>query len=295
MPISFQPQFISDVYSPGKTALSIEVFPPKTPKGIDRLKERLKSFKSFSPEFISVTYGAGGSTQSHTIDIARYIQEELEITAMSHLTCVGQSREDISHTLEEIHEAGIKNIMALRGDPPKGEGTFKPHPDGFSYGNELIAHIAQTQSFAIGCAGYPESHIESVSIHKDIDYLKMKLEAGASFIVTQFFLDNDYFYRFRDLLVRNGIKTPLVAGILPISNYNQINSFALMCGCTIPAKIMRGLYGKSDEDQEKFGLEHAAQQTEDLLKNCPDGIHLYALNKRSAVERLAPLVQGKAR
>ncbi len=278
---------------PRRSLLSIEVFPPKTEQGIETLKERLQTFRSYAPEFISVTYGAGGSSQSNTLKLAGFVQNSLGVTAMAHLTCVGHSRRELQQIVQRIRDLGIRNIMALRGDPPRGQTDFQMAEDGFRYASQLIRMIAETGDFCIGCAGYPEGHVEADSIERDVDHLKEKIDAGAQFIVTQFFLDNVYFLRFRDLLRRKGIQVPIIPGILPISNYSQITRFSIMCGCTLPARVMRGLHGKSDEDQEKFGLDHAASQVEELLREGVDGIHLYALNKHRAVQALAPLVRER--
>ena len=273
--------------------LSIEVFPPKTPAGLETLRERIRDYAPYKPDYVSVTYGAGGSTRRDTADLCRFIQEEARITAMAHLTCAGQGRDEIREFLERLKTAGIRNVIGLRGDPPQGETTFKPAPGGFAHADDLIRFLSEGYDFGLACAGYPEGHVEAPSLEQDVDFLKRKLDAGAEFVVTQFFLDNTYFLKFRDLLFKKGIRAPIVAGILPISNYSQISRFSMMCGCTIPAKVMRGLHGRSDADQEKFGLDHAVEQVEGLLRHDVDGIHIYALNKRQAVEALAPLVRAK--
>ncbi|UCF38631.1 MAG: methylenetetrahydrofolate reductase [NAD(P)H] [Acidobacteriota bacterium] len=283
---------VSEKIPPRRSLLSIEIFPPKTEQGITALKDKLTSYTEYAPEFISVTYGAGGGSQVNTLDLVDHVQNEMGVTAMAHLTCVGHSREELIGILDRIRQSGVQNIMALRGDPPRGEMGFRPVEGGFRYAADLIQLISDQGGFCIGCAGYPEGHVECASVEKDVEYLKAKIDAGAEFIVTQFFLDNVYFYRYRDLLRRRGIRVPILPGILPISNYSQIAKFSIMCGCSIPAKVMRGLHGKTDEDQEKFGLEHAIDQVEDLLAEDVDGIHIYALNKRKAVYALAPLVRA---
>lgn len=278
---------------PKRSLLSIEIFPPKTEKGIETLKQRLQTFHSYAPEFISVTYGAGGSSQTNTLMLADFVQNQLGVTAMAHLTCVGHSRDELAGIVQRIKQLGIRNIMALRGDPPRGQAEFIAAEEGFRHAAGLIRLIAREGHFCVGCAGYPEGHVEAESMETDIEHLKEKLDAGAQFVVTQFFLDNTYFLRYRDLLRRQGIQVPIIAGILPISNYSQITRFSIMCGCTLPARVMRGLHGKADEDQEKFGLEHAAGQVDELLREGVDGIHVYALNKHRAVQALAPLVRGR--
>ena len=281
------------MFPPKKTLLSFEVFPPKTPAGLINLKQKLDQYLTYQPNFISVTYGAGGSGQKNSIPLASYIQNDLAVSAMAHLICTGHSKTELKSIIEQIIKENIKNIIALRGDPPGGTGPFNAEENDFEFATQLIQLIRQIDpdhQLAIGCAGYPEGHIESVSKHQDLDVLAEKMDAGADFIVTQFFLDNDYFLRFRDRVRRRGIFAPIIAGLLPIANFSQATKFSLMCGCTIPAKVMRGLYGKSDEDQEKFGLEHATKQLERLIKEQVDGVHLYALNKQHAVETLAPIV-----
>lgn len=284
---------IIEKFQPDMPLLSIEIFPPKTEEGILNLKKKLLGYKAYSPDFISVTYGAGGSTGRSTLDLVTYIQNDLSITSMAHLTCVGHSREELKKIFDHLEKKGIKNILALRGDPPKGEKSFKSVPNGFRYSHEIIEMLSRGYKFSIGCAAYPEGHIEAKSFEDDLNYLKKKVESGASFLITQFFLDNAYFFRFKDLIEKKGIKTRLIAGILPISNYSQLTRFSLMCGVTIPARVMKGLNGKTDEDQEKFGFEHAARQIDELLQSGVDGIHLYALNKKSTVEILAPVVREK--
>ena len=284
---------IHNLIKSNKPLLSFEIFPPKSPKALENLKKKLDLYKQFDPDFISVTYGAGGHARRDTIEISDYIQNTLGVTVMSHLASIGHTPEELKDLVNQVKEKNIYNIMAIRGDIPEDKQSPDKSNIPIIYGNELIQLIRNMeggQEISIGCAGYPEGHIESTSRQMDMDNIKRKIDAGADFIVTQFFLQNVFFGRFRDLLIKHGIDIPVLAGILPISNYSQITRFSLMCGCTIPAKVMRGLHGKSDHDQELFGLEHAANQVEDLLKEGVDGIHIFALNKKSAVEKLAPIV-----
>lgn len=271
--------------------LSIEIFPPKTETGLSNLQIKLFSYRQYAPDFISITYGAGGSTRSGTFGLAQFIQNELSIPAVSHLTCVNHTETELQAILDEVQSLGIKNIMALRGDPPQGQSAFQAVPGGYSFAKELVKLVSARDGFTVGCAGYPEGHIEATTREQDIDFLKSKVDAGAQFIVSQFFLHNYFFLRFRDELYKKGVRVPLVAGILPISNFNQISKFSLMCGCTIPARVMKGLYSRSDQDQEKFGLDHAANQIQELIREGVDGVHLYALNKHATVETLAPLLR----
>lgn len=284
---------ISDLLASRRT-FSIELFPPKTEAGATTLKQRVLTYQRFRPDFLSVTHGAGGTFEgdlaSATRELALYVQEKIGVPAMAHLTCRNFTRDQVRRVLAEFQRSGIHNLMALRGDPPKGSQSA---PVGeLKNATDLIRLAAQDFKFSVGCAGYPEGHLEATSPDKDWDYLRLKLELGAQFIVTQFFLDNTHFFRFRDQLVKRRIRAPLLAGILPISNYSQVTKFALMCGCTIPARVMKGLYGRSDADQERFGLDHAAEQIGELIREGVDGIHLYALNKDATVERLGPIVRA---
>lgn len=285
---------ISDIIkNRAKTIFSIEIFPPKTADAIEALKTRLFTFARYRPDFISVTYGALGLARGGTTDLAHFVQAEIKTPAMAHLTCGMHSSEEIGAILNENHAQGIQNLMALRGDPPADPSRENSFPGPLAHASDLIRIAAERGGFCIGCAAYPEGHVEAPSLDQDIEHLKQKLDLGAAFMVSQFFLDNDFFFRFRDKLLKKGISSPLFAGILPISNYTQITRFSIMCGCTIPARVMKGLHGKSDTDQESFGLDHAARQIEGLLREGVQGIHLYALNKQRAVERLAPLLLRK--
>ena len=267
--------------------LSIEIFPPKTARGHERLKSKLSQYLEYEPDFISVTYGAGGEGSRESLSLADHIQNELQTTAMSHITCGNHTEEELVTILQTLRTKNIHNLMVLRGDKKTPNSPFTYATDFI----RLIQKHNQDNFFSLGAAAYPEGHIESPSTSQDLDIVKQKIDLGVSFFVTQFFLDNDHFRHFRDQFRKNNIRIPVLVGILPISNYSQITKFSLMCGCTIPAKVMKGLYGRSDEDQVKFGLDHALKQVEELLRERVDGIHLYALNKKKTVEVLAPIVR----
>lgn len=291
---SFEEVKISDILKTRHPLLSIEIFPPKTDQGLQNLHKKIIEYTEYSPDFISVTCGAGGGVQQQqaTLSLAHHVQNNIEVTCMAHVTCTTFNRNNLNLVLQDLKKSNIQNMMCLRGDPPGGISGFKSLPDGFSHANEMISTVSKLHGddFFIACAGYPEGHVEAPSRESDIDLMKSKIEAGAKVIVTQFFLDNYFFLRFRDELHRRGINVPIIAGILPISNYNQVTRFSIMCGCTIPARVMKGLYNKTDDDQEKFGLDYAAKQVDDLLQHGVDGIHIFALNKKNAVEMLAPIV-----
>ncbi|MGK5091393.1 methylenetetrahydrofolate reductase [NAD(P)H] [Deltaproteobacteria bacterium TL4] len=285
---------IIDLYRKQPLVFSIEIFPPKTPEGMSKLKERLQQFVPFRPDYISVTYGAGGSTQNNTHEMASYIKNEMNIEAMAHLTCVSHTRTEINAVVEALSKANITNIMALRGDPPQGMKTFRVSEGGFKYAKELIQTLAVRPQFGIAAAGYPEGHIESESLEKDREYLMGKIEAGAEFIITQFFLDNDLFLQWREQLRKKKVKVPLVPGILPALSAEQITRFASMNGCHVPSTLIETLQ-KHENDSDAMrdiGLEFAQKQIEGLRKEGVEGIHLYALNRLENVQRLAPIITG---
>jgi methylenetetrahydrofolate reductase (NADPH) len=260
----------------GRPTLSFELFPPKNPTGWGTLYATLAEIAKLSPDYISVTYGAGGSTRSKTVDLVARIQSELGIESMAHLTCVGHSRKEISDILESLQSQGIHNVLALRGDPPKGDTAFKPHPEGFAHASDLIAFIKANFNLNIGCAYYPEKHVEAISLDSDLNYLKMKQDQGADFAVSQLFFDNQSFYRYRDQAAAKGISLPLVVGLMPVSDLSQLKRFKELSGCAIPQSLVDFL-GETDVNQH--GIDWAVNQSEDLLRNGVPGIHIYCLNK----------------
>lgn len=271
--------------------LSCEYFPPKNPNGWGTLYSTLAEARKTGLDFVSVTYGAGGSTREKTVSLVERIQHELEIDSMAHLTCVGHSRADLRTILGSIEDAGVPAIMALRGDPPRGETAFTPHPDGFHYATELIRYISDNFNFKVGCACYPEGHIESEKgVQQDVDFLKMKQDLGADFAVTQLFFDNEDFYRFRDAAHAAGVTIPILAGIMPVTRLSQLGRFQQISGCSIPTKLTDFL-GEGDSNTIiERGIAYSLEQSIDLLENDIAGIHLYTLNRtRSSAEIIAGL------
>ena len=279
---------ITDIFKKKNQTFSFEFFPPKTDKGMGNLLSTIKDLGEFKPDYVSVTYGAMGTTQDKTISIIDKIQNELGITAMSHLTCVGATSDQIDNILEKLSRLGIKNIMALRGDPPQGQSEFEYTPGGFKNATDLIQSIKTKNRFCIGAAGYPEGHIEAASLDSDLSYLKMKMDMGADFIVTQLFLDNSFYYEFRKLSEKKGIKLRIIPGIMPITNYQQIYKFTNMCGCKIPKKLEEMLYPVRENKEEvtKIGIEYATKQCKELLDNGAPGLHFYTLNKSTATREI---------
>ena len=262
-----------------KPTLSCEYFPPKNPSGWGTLYATLAAAQELHLDFASVTYGAGGSTREKTLSLVERLQNELTIDAMAHLTCVGHSQAELDGILSHLQADGITAVMALRGDPPQGSTHFEPHPDGFNYASELISFIKTNYDFKIGCACYPEGHIESASVQQDIDFLKLKQDCGADFAITQLFFDNDDFYRFRDGARAAGVTMPIIAGIMPVTAVSQLARFQSLCGCAIPSKLSNLLAEESETSIVERGIRFGTAQVQDLLDHDIDGIHLYTLNK----------------
>ena len=283
---------IIDVLKQDKPAFSFEFFPPKDNDGFDKLFETINNLKSWNPAFVSVTYGAGGSTRSKTIDLVGRIKKQIGLESMAHLTCVGHSSDEILNALRDIKKQNVDNVLALRGDPPSGEESFKKPENGFGYASELVQFVSENFSFCIGVAGYPEGHPESSNREEDLLHLKRKVLAGASFIVTQLFFDNKYYIDFVANLRKIGVDVPVIPGIMPIINLKQIKRFIKMCGTTIPADLMLRLEAAQDDPESVYqiGIDHATNQCEELLMAGVPGIHFYTLNRSratlSVLERL---------
>lgn len=275
---------IHDIFKSKERTFSFEFFPPKTQKGFESLKEAISTLKKYSPDFVSITYGAMGSSQEMSLNIVDYIENTAKLTSMAHLTCVGASEEQITKVLNSFAEKGVKNIMALRGDPPKGQDSFVPADSNFSHATDLIQFIKKLGGFSIGAAGYPEGHIDSKSFEKDLEFLKMKQDLGADFIVTQLFLNNDFYFRYVEKLRTLGVNLRIIPGIMPILNYKQIKTFSTMCGCSIPIELEKDIVKHQDskDDLRKIGIDYAIKQSENLLKGGAPGLHFYTLNKSSA-------------
>lgn len=288
---------LADIISKQKKIFSIEIFPPKTEKGEELLKTAMQRLTQFGPEFISCTYGAGGSTQNKTLEWCKYIQKELQLTSTAHFTCVGSSREELIDWLQRASEQGVQNIMALRGDPPQGETEFKIAEGGLGYANELVALIReQLPEAGIGVAGYPEKHPEADSLDSDLENLKRKVDAGADVIVTQLFYNNEHFFKYRDLCEARNINIPILPGIMPITNLKRIQRITSMCGAEIPTELTSKLEAVQDDEEAQYeiGIEFAIKQCRELLDSGIPGIHFYALNKAKACERILEALDFEA-
>ncbi|HZR16994.1 MAG TPA: methylenetetrahydrofolate reductase [NAD(P)H] [Verrucomicrobiae bacterium] len=287
-------QFIRDILAKarasGRPVISFEFFPPKTDEGDRNLLEKtIPALMKTGPDFCSVTYGAGGSTRDKTLMIVDRIQKEHRLTAVAHLTCVCSTKAQIQELLGQIRKLGVQNILALRGDPPGG-GEFKSTPGGFEYSSQLVSFIRKQGDLCIGVAGFPEGHIACKGgKHVDWGHLKTKVDAGADFIITQLFFDNGDYYEFRDHMQRQqGVKVPLIPGIVPILSGTQIKRFTAMCGARIPAALATRLDQLADDEAAvaEFGIEYATRQCADLLKQGAPGIHFYTLNKANSTTRV---------
>lgn len=285
---------IIDLLHKGRTLLSFEFFPPKNPESGDILDETVGILKRFMPDFVSVTYGAGGTTKRGSVDWTFRIRKKHNLNVMMHLTCIASSKGDIRDIGGTLKQRGIENVLALRGDPPK-DFPREEIKDDFQYAYQLVRFLRDIDSFSVGVAGYPEGHTECPSIEKDIEYLKMKVDAGADFIITQLFFDNSYFYDFIDRAGKEGIRVPIIPGLMPIVNVNQVRRFTEMCGATVPADILQEMEGKSESDVMKIGVEYAVNQCRELLQFGVAGLHFYTLNRNKATERILTEIEGDIR
>jgi methylenetetrahydrofolate reductase (NADPH) len=287
-------RFIRDVLREsakvGRPVVSCEFFPAKTPAGEATLLGKIAPrLKAIDPAFFSVTYGAGGSTRDKTLDIVETLQRDQGVPTMAHLTCVGSARDDISGFLDEAHRRGVRNVLALRGDPPPGQENFVKPEGGFEYSHELVSHVQARDQFSIGVAGFPEGHIACTE-GREVDWqrLQAKVDSGADFVITQLFFDNADFYAFRDFLRARGVTQPILAGIIPILSGGQIQRFTDMCGSKLTPEITDTLakLGDDDETVAEFGVDYATRQCADLIANGVEGLHFYTLNKSRATVQI---------
>jgi methylenetetrahydrofolate reductase (NADPH) len=285
---------IAEILEHQRPVFSFEFFPPKTDDGQSTLESTLEVLKDDQPDYVSVTYGAGGSTRARTVEITKWIKQDLGIEAMAHLSCVGEPTERLAEILEEVQSAGIENVLALRGDPPRGQTDWTPHPGGLSYSVELIRLIRERFDFAIGAACFPEVHPDARDRASDLSYARQKVEAGASFLITQLFFDNDLYFEFVDDARAAGIHVPIVPGIMPITNVKQIKTITGMCGATIPGELERELDGRADDPEAvaELGVAYATLQCSDLLARGAPGIHFYTLNRSPATRAILAAVRA---
>jgi methylenetetrahydrofolate reductase (NADPH) len=278
---------------------SFEFFPPRTDEGDRNLRATLEALRDLEPDFVSVTYGALGSTRDRTVDLTHWIKQDLGIEAMAHLSCVGSSREDLHVILDGMQRAGIENVLALRGDPPAGESDWKPHPGGLRYSTELATVIRDGYPFSIGAACFPEVHPEAPDMAADLHFLRQKVDSGVSFLITQLFFDNELYFRFIEEARAAGIDVPIIPGIMPITNVAQIKTITGRCGASIPSRLLKALEWRTEDPEAvlQLGVAYATLQCAELLARGAPGIHFYTLNRShatrailSALRLLAPWV-----
>jgi methylenetetrahydrofolate reductase (NADPH) len=289
---------IRNAYGSGRFGLSFELFPPKTPEGMASLFTCVDELVKFKPGYITCTFGAGGSTQECTLDVITAVHEKHQLPVATHLTCVGLTAPQIREYLSRATAQGVENVVALRGDPPRGAAEFKPVAGGFSYANELVAFIrSEFPKLGVAVAGYPETHQEAPSPQADLENLRRKVDAGADVVITQLFYSNDDFFRFRDRCRELGVNVPIVPGLLPVTNGAQIQRIASLCGAKLPADFVAALERHADDPAGQFevGVEFAIKQAAGLLAAEVPGIHFYVLNKSEATRRvLTALPQFKS-
>ncbi len=283
---------ITDLFKQKKT-LSFEVFPPKKDGEFEAAFEVLDVLGSLQPDFISVTYGAGGSRSKKTVEIASYIQNTLHIDALAHMTCVGSRKEDLLSVCEELARNNISHVLALRGDRPKDMTDEQFESRDFAHANDMMVFLKEHSNLHLAGACYPEKHFECFSMESDLQNLKRKQEAGAEFLITQLFFDNDAFYAFREKAAAKGITIPICAGIMPITTPKQIGTTISLSGSSIPKALsdIVAAYGDSPEDMRKAGIDYAIRQIRDLQQNQADGIHIYTMNKPETAAEIVKALQ----
>ena len=281
---------ISELYRANQRVFSFEFFPPKTEKGLVSLTSTIHDLRQLSPGFVSVTYGAGGSTRDRTVELVTQIQNSEDLTAMAHLTCLGHGRDEISAILDRLAEAGINNVIALRGDAPRDQPMPPRRPDGFDYGSDLVAFIRARYSdrFCIAAAAYPEGHVECRDLERDLEHLLIKVRAGVDVLITQLFFDNRRYFEFVERARAAGITVPIVPGIMPIVNLASVERMTALSGAAIPAYLRAELDRRRDDPAAivQLGVAQAAAQCADLLSCGAPGIHFYTLNQSPATRMI---------
>jgi len=272
---------IEEMFRRGRPVISFEFFPPKSAEAERRLVEAIGKLRPLEPAFVSVTYGAGGSTREKTVELVGRIRRDWSTEAMAHLTCVGATKEELEGVLGRLAAQGVENVLALRGDPPKGETAFVPTAGGFQYANELAALVARDGRFCIGGACYPEGHVECRDLDRGVQHLKLKVDAGARFLITQLFFEPRVYFDFVARARKAGITVPIVPGLMPVTNVEQLERFTSMCGASIPAELKGRLERVRDDPQVvmNVGIDHATSQCAELLRGGAPGIHFYTLNQ----------------
>jgi methylenetetrahydrofolate reductase (NADPH) len=278
---------IRDALSTQRPFFSFEFFPPKDDAGSRQLFAAIEALAPLRPAFVSITYGAGGSTRARTVALAKQIQQQIGLTVVAHVTCIGANRAELRALFDDLARGGIENVLALRGDAPAGS-QFVPTAGGFAHASELIAMLRRNYDFCIGAACYPEKHPEAQTMQDDLDNLKIKADAGADFLVSQLFFDNAHYFEFERRARAIGVDLPMLPGLMPITNFGQIQRFVAMCGATIPPKLRVEMEARKDDNKavEDLGVAYASMQALELLHNGVTGIHFYTLNRSPATRAI---------
>ncbi len=286
---------ITELLARKQPLLSVEFFPPKTVESVETLVKAAHRISSVQPDFVSVTYGAGGSTRDLSATVSKRMKDEVGLQVMPHFTCVGSTSEELGEIVDGFHSEGYRNIMALRGDPPQGETDFQVTEGGFAYASDLVAFIkARHPDICLGIAGYPEKHPEALSLDADLDALKAKTEAGGSFITTQLFFENDAYYAYVDKVRARGIELPIIPGIMPVLSFKQIKRITQLCQSQLPPALESEL-SKIEDDPEavrSVGVSWAQRQISELIERGAPGVHIYALNRAKSAIELIEAAQG---
>jgi methylenetetrahydrofolate reductase (NADPH) len=279
---------INEILAAETPVFSFEFFPPKTEAGEQNLYKALSELRPLDPSFVSVTYGAGGSSREKTIEIVKRIKEDFGLEAMAHFTCVGATVPELRATLDEMQEAGIENVLALRGDPPEGQADWTKTDGGLEYSHELVELIGGAYPFAIGAACFPETHIHAESAESDLRYLTEKVRSGVDFLITQMFFDNSFYFDFVARARRVGVEVPIIPGIMPITRVGQVERMATMCGSAIPDGLRTELRGRAQDAEAvlDFGVAYATLQCAELLAAGAPGVHFYTLNRSPATRAI---------
>jgi methylenetetrahydrofolate reductase (NADPH) len=287
---------VRDVLTAGKPCFSFEFFPPKDDDGVASLFTTIGELRDLAPAFVSVTYGAGGSTRERTLELVGRIRRVVGVEAVAHLTCVGHSQGELADVLTRLRDAGVENVLALRGDPPSGQAQFTPAEGGFKYASELVAFIrGRGLNFCLGGACYPEGHLEAADRSADMQHLVRKVDAGVEFLITQLFFDNAFYFHFVERARAAGIQVPIIPGIMPITSIAQIERFVRLCGATIPMRLTLELDKRRNDAEAvlQLGVAHAALQCAELLDRGAPGVHFYTLNRSKATRMILSALRGK--
>jgi methylenetetrahydrofolate reductase (NADPH) len=284
----------TEIYSSQRPILSFEFFPPKEPSLLAEVKQQISLLAELNPDFVTVTYGAGGGTRGLSKELVEFVKKETQLLVCPHLTCVGHSRAEVLGLAREFEESGVELLLALRGDPPAGDNSFRPHPDGFSCARDFVAELTQVSKLNLAVAGYPESHKEAGSREEDQQYLVEKVNAGAQVIFTQLFFAEKIYFDFVKEMRARGCTVPIVPGIMPIQNASQLRRFTSMCGASIPPRVLKEVELRENDPEalKEWGIEEATRLCRSLIQGGAPGIHLYTLNKSQQIERVVEGLRG---